>query len=267
METPPPDWGIKFTKTTHTKAEGPTDPDNIRLPPDFTVLITGAGKGLGWHIARAFAKAGATNMIVASRTRSDLEKLTEELKKINEDVNVLARTCDTMKEADVLRLAGETQQNFDRLDVAIANAGIISKYLEDADGSNPRLPVGIVEDTDFERVIETNLVGSYRIAKHFLPLLARSHQGPQSFVVITSMASHCADSTLTPIAYNLSKIANNRMAESIHGDHFDKDGVVAFAVHPGGVVTPQTELHNKTQRGVDWDKRELTSAVVGHCEY
>lgn len=249
----PEHWGHAFTKTLHHKPEGPTDPANVQLKPDFTVLVTGAGKGLGWHISTAFAKAGASNMVIASRTRSDLAKLTEELKKINPDINVLARTCDSLKEADVERLAGETKQNFEHLDVAVANAGIISKYLEDDDGSNARLPVGIVEDTDFERVLGTNLLGSQRLAKHILPLLASSHQGPQAFVVVTSQASQFSDSSLTPIAYNLSKAACNRLVEHIHNDHFEKEGIQSYAVHPGSVVTPQTQLHNTTQRGNFWD--------------
>lgn len=254
MGSLPEHGGINFTKTLHAKAEGSTDPESIKLPPDFTVLITGAGKGVGYGISIAFAKAGATNLIVSSRTRSDLEKLTAELKKINPDVNILARICDTLKEEDVERLAGETRLTFDRLDVAVANAGIVSKYLTDDDGSNPRMPMGILDDTDFERVIQTNILGTQRVAKHFVPLLTRSHTGPQAFVVITSLAAHAIDSSITPVAYNISKTANNRMVENMHNDHHSKDGLQAFAVHPGAVLTPQTAKHKATQRKEWWEQ-------------
>lgn len=46
------------------------------------------------------------------------------------------------------------------------------------------------------------------------------------------------DSAVTPFAYNLSKIGMNRMVEHIATDHKD-EGVQAFAVHPGAVLTPR----------------------------
>ncbi|KAL8243722.1 hypothetical protein R6Q59_009980 [Mikania micrantha] len=258
-----PDAGQQFTKTIHKKAEGPTDPEKVHLPDDFTVVVTGAGKGLGWHISVAFAKAGATNIIIASRTRDDLERLEKKLQEVNPKVNVLGRPCDTMKMADLERLASETKQNFDRVDVVVANAGIISKYLADDDGSNPQMPVGIVNDTDFEHVIDTNLLGTWRTAKNFVPLLAGTHQSPQAFVAITSVATHCVDSSVAPTAYNVSKLAISRMVEHIHNDHFEKEGVQAFAVHPGAVLTPQTEKHSTTQRGEWWD--DALGDDIGLC--
>lgn len=94
------------------------------------------------------------------------------------------------------------------------------------------MPVGVVEDDDFERVINTNLIGSWRVANAFVPLLQATKDSVQAFIVITSIASHMIKSEMTPIAYNLSKICMNRLAEHIHQDHFEKDGVQAFAVHP-----------------------------------
>ena len=94
------------------------------------------------------------------------------------------------------------------------------------------MPVGVVEDDDFERVINTNLIGSWRVANAFVPLLRACVDGAQALVIISSIASHMIKSEMTPIAYNLSKICMNRLAEHIHHDHFEKDGVLAFAVHP-----------------------------------
>ncbi|TKA36683.1 hypothetical protein B0A54_11926 [Friedmanniomyces endolithicus] len=229
MITLPEHWGVRFTPTVHTHAEGPTDPRNNKLHPNFVVVVTGAGKGLGYHIALAYAQAGAHGIVIASRTKSDLLRLDDD---------------------DVKRLADATKAKFGRLDVVVANAGIISKYLEGPDGKQ-RLPIGVVEDTDFDRVINTNFMGSYRVAKHFVPQLVETKDGPQAFVCITSLAALTSSSDLTPIAYNLSKIGNNRMVQHIHNDH-KKDGVQAFAVHPGAVLTPQTEMHHTTQLGVGW---------------
>lgn len=248
----PDHWGFKFTEKIHSKAEGPTDPNKIKLHSNYVVLVTGAGKGLGYNIALSYAKAGAKGIIIASRTQADLDKLAAEIKTINSNTEVLSQTCDTMKDSDVESLAKAANSKFGRLDAAIANAGIISKYITKPDGKE-YLPVGIVEDPDLLRVIETNLLGSWRVAKNFVPMLQATTDGPQAFAVITSVASHMTDSQFTPVAYVLSKVAVNRMVECIKNDHGEGGkGVVAYAVHPGAVVTPQTERHHETQLGKVW---------------
>lgn len=262
----PEHWGMKFTDTIHSKAEGPTDPRSIKLHSNFVVLVTGAGKGLGYNIALSYAKAGAKGIIISSRTQADLDKLETEIKTIDRNVEVVVQTCDTMKDSDVEQLAKVTKEKFGRLDVAIANAGIISKYVTKADGKE-YMPVGIVEDADLPRVLETNLLGSWRVARSFVPLLRETTDGPQALVVITSIASHLKDSSLTPIAYNLSKIAINRMVECIKNDHGeDGKGIMAYAVHPGAVVTPQTERHHETQLGKAWtDRKGIFYGRVQRC--
>jgi NAD(P)-dependent dehydrogenase (short-subunit alcohol dehydrogenase family) len=63
--------------------------------------------------------------------------------------------------------------------------------------------------------------------------------------VNSSLASHNSDSAFTSIAYNVSKAACNRLIEHIDSDHGPrtKDGIHAYALHPGAVLTPQTEHH------------------------
>ena len=105
------------------------------------------GKGLGYNISLAYARAGATGLIISSRTQSDLDKLETELHKINPKLEVLSQTCDTMNDDDVARLAAATKERFNgKLDVCVANAGVISKYLQDG-----TLPQGIMSDLDLER--------------------------------------------------------------------------------------------------------------------
>jgi NAD(P)-dependent dehydrogenase (short-subunit alcohol dehydrogenase family) len=244
--------GLTFTPTVHAKPEGPTDPVKNKLPENFVVVVTGAGKGLGRHISLAYAKAGAHGISISSRTKEDLDILTTDLLALNPKLQVHAQLCDTTKDTDIKKLAEEVDAKFGRVDAVIANAGIISKYLQDSDGSNRRLPVGIIEDDDFDRVISINLLGTRLTAKYFLPLLSKTKDGPGAFVVITSAASHFGHSQMTTMAYNLSKVALNKMAEMIHNDH-GKEGILAYSVHPGTVLTPQTQLHS-TEKGDMWEQ-------------
>ncbi len=75
------------------------------------------------------------------------------------------------------------------------------------------------------------------------------------------MAAHCTNSELVPIAYSMSKRANCHMAEQMAKDH-KKDGLLAYAVHPGAVVTPQTQNHS-LGKGDVWDA--LLNDTVDLC--
>jgi len=255
----PDHWGMNFTQTQHESATGPTLPENNKVPSDtpFVVLVTGAGKGLGYHISLAYVRAGATGLIISSRTQSDLDKLEKELLTVNPQLKVLSQICDTSKPEDVQSLASATKEKFNgQLDVVVANAGIISAYVHDTDPdtgekTNRRLPVGVVEDDDFKRVNDINYMGTYYTAKYLTPLLTSSPSKIKAFIVITSTACHCVSSSIIPVAYAVSKLAVNRLVEHIALDH-GKEGVQAFAVHPGEVLTPQTERHS-TQKGDVWD--------------
>jgi len=249
----PPTAGLDFTPTTHSQVPLSLLPEKTTLHTPFTIAITGAGKGLGYHIALSFAQAGASHLAICSRTLSDLRNLSSAIKKINPDAEVLEQVCDTTKQEDVDKFVSEVESRWGRLDVCIANAGIISKYITpQGDGTqdqDQRLPIGLLEDSDWDRVLSTNLSGTWRIARAFLPLLIRTPKNttgsPRSLIVITSLASHSAHSTYTTTAYNISKLAINRLVEHIDSDHGPKtrDGVNVFAVHPGAVMTPQTEGH------------------------
>ncbi|ORY06381.1 hypothetical protein BCR34DRAFT_34565 [Clohesyomyces aquaticus] len=241
---PPPYFGVYFTPTIHNaKIPANIDPTKVALRKPHIAVITGAGKGLGYHISLAFAQAGCTGLSISSRTKPDLDALTAALRSINPDLEILASICDTQSVDSVSHLANEVSQKWGRVDTVIANAGIISKYIQKSGEAEHHLPIGLEDDDDWNRVLDINVAGSWRIAKAFMPLLKRSTDGPQSLIIVTSLAAHSTDSRLCPIAYNVSKIACNRLVEHVDNDHREKDGVHAYALHPGAVLTPQTQGH------------------------
>jgi NAD(P)-dependent dehydrogenase (short-subunit alcohol dehydrogenase family) len=239
----PAHYGFFFTKTSHSKAEGPTDPQNIQLKNPFVVAVTGAGKGIGYRVALQFARAGASGIAISSRTQKDLDALSAELFSINSNLKVLSFLCDITNEAQVANFASAVKDKFGRLDAIIANAGLISDYVTDPDGSNRRMASTFEDDVDFFRTINTNLIGTVWTAKYFVPLLATTKDGPQAFVGITSPASQFPTSALTPMSFNLSKYAMNRLCESISVDYHEKSGVCCYALGPGNVTTPGSENH------------------------
>lgn len=132
---------------------------------------------------------------------------------------------DVTKRASVESAAEKVSAAFDgKLDILINNAGYLSKF------------AGIAQTdpdewwTDFE----VNVKGVYLVTRSFWSMLLAS---PSKIIInVTSIAS----TMLTPesSAYSCTKLAVNRFTEFLNQDHGPgKDGVVAIAMHPGGVAT------------------------------
>jgi len=105
--------GYGFTKTHHHEPAANIDPSKVTLPKPCTVLITGGGRGLGEAIAIGFGKAGASDIILAARTTTELDLVAAQLRNISSSINVSTVSCDVTSEADVLKLVdvlGQTAQ-------------------------------------------------------------------------------------------------------------------------------------------------------------
>jgi NAD(P)-dependent dehydrogenase (short-subunit alcohol dehydrogenase family) len=176
----PRHYGISLTPTTHTHIPPSIDPSLTSLPSPFVVVVTGAGKGLGYHIALAYAKAGCSGLSISSRTSSDLDALEAAIKKTEKergegrDIDVLKTVCDVQSDESVKRLEEEVRRKWGRVDVVVGNAGVISRYVErggkdgrKGEGKESNLPIGIVEDEDWGRVLDINLNGVWRISTSF----------------------------------------------------------------------------------------------------
>jgi NAD(P)-dependent dehydrogenase (short-subunit alcohol dehydrogenase family) len=227
----PAHYGLNFTPTFHSQIPTNIDPSSATLPQPFVVVVTGAGKGLGYQISLAFARAGCSGITISSRTSADLDALESEIVKIaaeqSRKVAVLKVVCDVQSNTDVERLENAVRSNWGRVDVVIANAGVISKYIEPSSSQNKsNLPQGLVQDNDWARVMDINLNGVWRVSRAFLPLLSESKDGPQTLISSCSMAAHSVVSELTPIAYNMSKMGVMRLMECVANDH-GREGVQA----------------------------------------
>lgn len=123
MAQHPPSYGTNFTPTIHRTPSGPTDPTTISLPAPFIVAIIGAGKGLGRQIALSYAKAGASGIVISSRTQTDLDSLEGELKAVGRKkggVEVWKKVCDVQNMKEVEEVARGTGEKFGRVDVVVS---------------------------------------------------------------------------------------------------------------------------------------------------
>lgn len=129
-----------------------------------TVLITGAGTGIGSAMAVMFAK-NKYDVILHYHTSYDQAiKVEEECKKYG--VNTLLIKADIRKEEDIQNMVIEAEKKFSKIDVLINNAGIaIDTLFEEKTKEN------------FMKTLEINLVGTFLVSKYVSNVMLKNKYG------------------------------------------------------------------------------------------
>jgi NAD(P)-dependent dehydrogenase (short-subunit alcohol dehydrogenase family) len=154
------------------------------LPEGFslagrTALVTGASSGIGRHLARTFARAGA-NLVLAARRADRLDAVRRELEAGG--ASALAITLDVTDRTSVEAGIAAAQEAFGAVDILINNAGT----------ADPR-PFLEMSEEAWLRVIETNLTGVWRVAQAVARHMAGRGRG--SIINIASVLGLAAQKT------------------------------------------------------------------------
>lgn len=151
-----------------------------------TTLITGASRGIGRSLARAFAAEGS-HVVLTARTQADLAAVAAEIER-DYSVRALAVVCDVSVEERVKDTVAKALQELGRVDVLINNAAV----------SNLR-PVYAMPQSGWERTLAVNLTGTFLFTKHVWK--AMKQNGGGSIINISStggkrgfplLAAYCA---------------------------------------------------------------------------
>ncbi len=132
-------------------------------------LITGASRGLGAAAALAYAAEGAHCVLVA-RTVGGLEAVDDKIKAMGGTATLVP--LDVTDSPGIDRLGAALHERFGRLDVLLANAGILGGLS----------PIGHIEPKLFERIMAVNVTANWRLIRSLDPLLRRSDAGRAIFV-------------------------------------------------------------------------------------
>ena len=133
------------------------------------VVITGSAGGIGRYVAKSFAEAGAK--VVVADVKS-LETISSELNAM--EAEYLAVPTDVRDEAAVRNLMDRTVARFGRIDVLHNNAAIVTHFHW---GIPPWPRIRDLDLGFWDRVIQTNLGGTFLCTKHALPFMEAQRSG------------------------------------------------------------------------------------------
>lgn len=234
---------ITGTNVTKTYRNDPTDtiaPKNNILPDGYVAVVTGGAIGIGEYIARSYVQAKASGIVITARrvnlledTKAKLEKLASEL---GHKAKITICPGDAEKPESYVELRKHLEKEHGgRLDALVCNAGP-----GDANSKgtwDPQIQNQIVNE--WNSLIGVNLNGPYYAAHHLLPLMLKAPSQGKTIVNVVSAAAHMTTGGMPPTGYSIAKFAETRLSQYI-GEVYAKDGLQAFALHPGGVKTPSS---------------------------
>lgn len=183
-------------------------------------VVTGGNAGIGEAIAKAFAREGAS-VVIMGRRQEELDRVVDDIVQAQgKAVAVAGSVTDEHSAQEAVR---QTVQQFGQLDILVNNAGVgdFGKRLHE------------INDTTWAQVLDVNLTGVFRMTRAVLPQMLKQGQG--AIVNISSVASLVGLPTLP--AYAASKGALDALTRALAVD-YAKDGIRCNVVNPGLIDTP-----------------------------
>lgn len=184
-------------------------------------LVTGASYGIGFAIAKGFAKAGAT--IVFNDIKPELvEKGLAAYKELGIDAH--GYVCDVTDEAAVNNLIATIEKDVGTIDILVNNAGIIK-----------RIPMTEMSAEEFRRVIDVDLNAPFIVSKAVIPSMIKKGHG--KIINICSMMSELGRETVS--AYAAAKGGLKMLTRNICSEYGGYN-IQCNGIGPGYIATPQT---------------------------
>lgn len=213
-----------------------------------TVLVTGAGRGIGASTARHFAKAGA-NVVLTARSEGAIAELASDLGN-----KALAVPCDVSRYEDLCRAVDAACDTFGGLDVLIGNAGVIEpiSHLQSADPE------------EWGKVIDINLKGVFYGMRAVMPVMTKAGGG-----TIITISSGAASSALEGWSHYCTSKAGAAMLTRCADKEGRASGLRVMGLSPGTVATemqheikasginPVSQLDWSDHIPPDWPARAL----------
>lgn len=211
-------------------------------------VVTGGKQGIGLEIAMALAEAGSSVycLDLQSSPGEDFEKTARYVSKLaetdRETGSLKYLSADVTKQAEIWKTVEEVASTEGRMDVAVANAGI----LRNADCLD-------YKDVDFQALMNVNTNGVLYTAQAAGRQMARFKM-PGSIILIASMSGSVTNKRSPGkahnwVAYNTSKSAVIQMARSMACE-LGPQGIRVNSLSPGYITTALTLAYLDTVPGL-----------------
>lgn len=190
-----------------------------------TVIVTGAGSGMGRATAIRFANEGAS-VVLVGRTAETLEKTAEEFPQDNTWIhsdNYMVIVCDISDQSQVQEMVKRTIDKFGQLDILVNNAGKATS------GKITELSA-----EEWQSSINVNLNGTFYVCKAAMPHLIKTKG---NIINVSSLSGMGGDWNMA--AYNAAKAGVTNLTRTLALDH-GPDGVRVNAVNPSVTKTGMT---------------------------
>lgn len=186
-----------------------------------TILITGASRGLGRALALELASP-TRSLALVGRNAAALASVVAEA--ATRDGRALAVVADVAEARGIHRIAGEVLAQLGRVDVLVHNASEL--------GPTPLRLLGDTDCEDFERVLQANVLGPFRLTKALLGGMALRRTG----LLVHVSSDAAVEAYPTWGAYSVSKAASDHLSR-LWAAELEAFGIRSIAIDPGEMDT------------------------------
>ena len=180
-------------------------------------LVTGASRGLGRHIVREFVAQGARAVAFTYAKDQKSADATVRAAQSAGDAIVTAHQCNVTDARATELLVRELEKTYGGIDILVNNAGVTQN-----------LPLALIEEEDWDLVIDTNVKGTFLTSRSVLRGMIRRKNG-----VVVNIGSLAGERMIdAPVHYCTSKAALRGMTEAL-AKEVGRYGIRVLLLAPG----------------------------------